>query len=149
MQSYKKYLDYLPVDKIIFILLQPKFIQMLKQILLVGFGGGIGSIFRFLTSYFTVKFGIANYYSTFTVNIIGCLLIGFLAGLALKQSLVDTTLRLLLMTGFCGGFTTFSAFSLENMQMWQAGNYITLTLYILSSIIFGFAAAGIGLYFTK
>jgi len=122
---------------------------MLKQILLVGFGGGIGSIFRFLVSYFTVKFGIANLYSTFTVNIAGCLLIGFLAGMALKQSIVDTSLRLLMMTGFCGGFTTFSAFSLENMQMWQNGNYITLSLYILGSIVLGFAAVGIGLYFTK
>ena len=122
---------------------------MLKQILLVGFGGGIGSIFRFLASHFTVKSGMANYYSTFTVNMIGCLLIGVLAGLAMKLNWMDTNMRMLLMTGFCGGFTTFSAFSLENVQMWQNGNYITLSLYILSSIILGFAAVGFGLYLTK
>jgi CrcB protein len=122
---------------------------MIKQIILVGFGGGIGSIFRFLTSYFTVKSKMPFYSSTLIVNISGCLLIGFLAGLVLKQSISDTNMRLLLMTGFCGGFTTFSAFSLENMQMWQNGNYITMSLYILSSIILGFAAVGVGLYLAK
>ena len=122
---------------------------MIKQILLVGFGGGIGSIFRFLASHFTVKSGMANYYSTFAVNIVGCLLIGFLAGIALKQSWVDANMRLLLMTGFCGGFTTFSAFSLENVQMWQNGHYMTLALYIATSVIAGFAAVGIGLFLAK
>jgi CrcB protein len=122
---------------------------MIKQLLLVGLGGGIGSIFRFLASYFTVKTGIASYPSTFVVNVTGCLIIGVLAGLVLKQSWMDTNMRLLLMTGFCGGLTTFSAFSLESMQMWQDGNYITLISYVLASIIAGFAAVGFGLFLTR
>lgn len=122
---------------------------MIKQILLVGLGGGIGSIFRFLVSHCGVKSGIPVYLSTFTVNIIGCLLIGLLTGLALKHHWLDANMRLLLMAGFCGGFTTFSAFSLENMQMLQNGNYTTLILYTLTSIVVGFAAVGIGLFLTK
>jgi len=122
---------------------------MLKQILLIGMGGGVGSIFRFLASHFAIKYEAPIYLSTLIVNISGCLLIGFLTGLALKQSWLDMNLRLFLMTGFCGGFTTFSAFSLENIQMWQNGHYITLTLYTLTSVVVGFAAAGIGLLLAK
>src|SRR5215468_10413743 len=122
---------------------------MIKQILLVALGGSVGSISRFLASHFTVKLGIAGYFSTFFVNITGCLLIGLFAGYALKQNWLDTNMRILLMTGFCGGFTTFSAFALENVQMFQEGRYITLALYILASIIAGFAAVGLGLYLAK
>jgi CrcB protein len=123
---------------------------MIKQILLVGLGGGVGSIFRFLTSYFTLKAG--NHplpVATFIVNMAGCLLIGLLAGIAIRQQWLDENMRLLLMTGFCGGFTTFSAFSLENMQMFQSGQYVSLVLYVLASIVFGFAAVGVGLLLTK
>jgi CrcB protein len=62
---------------------------------------------------------------------------------------MDTYMRLLLSSGFSGGFTTFSAFALENVQMFQEGRYITLILYVLASLIIGFAAVGIGLYLTK
>jgi CrcB protein len=123
---------------------------MLKQLLLAGLGGGIGSIFRFLVSYFTVKAGNDTFpVATFAVNIAGCLLIGLLAGWALKPNGPDASMRLLLMTGFCGGFTTFSAFSLENVQMYQAGHYLSLALYVLASVVLGVAATAIGLLITK
>ncbi|MDR0863820.1 MAG: fluoride efflux transporter CrcB [Candidatus Symbiothrix sp.] len=121
---------------------------MIKQILLVGLGGGIGSILRFLASQLTIKtssFPIA----TFTVNLLGCLLIGILIGLSLKNQWLDANMRVLLITGFCGGFTTFSTFSLENVQMYQAGNYTGLIFYTLASVIIGFAAVWMGLSFTK
>ncbi|MDR2806463.1 MAG: fluoride efflux transporter CrcB [Dysgonamonadaceae bacterium] len=123
---------------------------MIKQLLLVGFGGGIGSILRFLASWFTAKSGNDAFpVATFTVNVVGCLLIGLLTGWAMKQNWLDANMRLLLITGFCGGFTTFSTFSLENMQLFQAGQYLSLVLYVLASIGLGFAAVSIGLLITK
>jgi CrcB protein len=124
---------------------------MIKQLLLVGLGGGIGSMLRFLTSYFTATKTIASSFplATLTVNVLGCFLIGILMGLSLKYHWMDATMKALLITGFCGGFTTFSAFSLENWQMYQAGNYTSLIFYILVSIFFGFAAVWAGFIFTK
>jgi CrcB protein len=122
---------------------------MIKQILLVGLGGGIGSIFRFLTSQWTTKTVFSFPVATFIVNLLGCLFIGILIGLSLKNHWLDANMRLLLITGFCGGFTTFSTFSLENVQMYQAGNYTGLIIYTLASVIIGFGAVWIGLSFTK
>jgi CrcB protein len=123
---------------------------MIKQMLLVGTGGGIGSILRFLASYWTVKSGTPAFpFSTLMVNLAGCLLIGLLSGIAMKQSGLDAHLRLLLITGFCGGFTTFSAFSLENLQLFQSGQYVSLIVYVAGSILLGLAAVGAGLLLTK
>jgi CrcB protein len=123
---------------------------MIKQILFVGLGGGIGSIVRFLTSQLTAKtLSTAFPVATLIVNLLGCLLIGVLIGLAFKNQWLDLDMRALLITGFCGGFTTFSTFSLENLQMYQAGNYTAMIFYTLASIIIGFAAVWIGLSFTK
>jgi CrcB protein len=123
---------------------------MLKQILLVGLGGGTGSILRFLASLLAAK--TSNSFSfpvtTFVVNILGCLLIGLLVGISLKNNWLDVNMKLLLITGFCGGFTTFSTFSLENFQLYQAGNYVSLIAYTLASVLVGFAAVWIGLLCT-
>jgi CrcB protein len=115
---------------------------MLKELCWVGLGGGVGSILRYLTSKLvswkigTVTFPLA----TFIVNIMGCFLIGLLIGLSLKNQVLSANMKLLLITGFCGGFTTFSTFSAENLQMYEAGNYGTLALYIMGSIILGLLA---------
>jgi CrcB protein len=123
---------------------------MIKQIVLVGLGGGIGSILRFLASQLTTKTNAVTFpIATFIVNLLGCFLIGILMGLSLKNQWLDANMRVLLVTGFCGGFTTFSTFSLENVQMYQAGNYTDLIFYTLASVIIGFAAVWIGLSFTK
>jgi CrcB protein len=115
---------------------------MLKELFWVGLGGGAGSILRYLTSKLvTWKIGAVNFpLATFIVNITGCFLIGLLIGLSLRNQVLSTSMKLLLITGFCGGFTTFSTFSAENLQMYEAGNYGTLALYTLSSIVLGLLA---------
>lgn len=123
---------------------------MLKQILLVGIGGGTGSIFRYLTSVLT-----ARYYSsvfplaTFTANITGCLLIGLFIGYIDRNHTLSPDYRFLLVTGFCGGYTTFSSFALENFNLFHSHNYFTLLLYVFLSVILGYLAVALGMYLSK
>jgi len=119
---------------------------MLKQLLLVGLGGGAGSLLRFLTSMLTAKMGYLVFpLATFIVNTVGCLLIGLFIAWSFKHGAWNDNLKALLISGFCGGFTTFSTFSLENIQLYQTGHYGVLALYIVTSILVGLAAVWIGL----
>ncbi|WP_239058229.1 fluoride efflux transporter CrcB [Bacteroides sp. 214] len=120
------------------------------MILLVGLGGGLGSILRFLTSVIVNKYTQTTYpLSTFTVNIIGCFIIGMLLGLFERNQIINTDLRLLFMTGFCGGYTTFSAFALENINLFQSGHTLTALLYIVASVILGLLAVWGGVLLIK
>lgn len=123
---------------------------MIKQILLVGLGGGLGSILRYLISILTVKY-YANSFplATFTVNIIGCFLIGLLIGLLGQNIQANQNLKLLFITGFCGGYTTFSTFASENITLMQNNNYGTAILYIGLSVITGLLAVWFGLLISK
>ena len=122
---------------------------MIKQLLLVGLGGGIGSIFRYLTSLLTAKY-YANSFplATFITNVLGCFVIGLLIGY-FSNSNTDNSLKLLLITGFCGGYTTFSTFAAENITLLQNQNYVTLIAYTLASVLVGFLAVGLGLMISK
>jgi CrcB protein len=118
---------------------------MKKIIILVGIGGMIGSIARYLTStYFTKAFPSAFPYGTFAVNIFGCLVIGIIYGLTERYNWFTSDWRLFLATGFCGGYTTFSSFAIENVQLLQQGNYFTFGLYSISSFTLGLIAVYIG-----
>jgi fluoride exporter len=118
---------------------------MIKNLLLVVLGGGFGSIARYLLSYFLTKNNATHFpWATFIANSIGCLIIGLLFGYIQKNNLQNETLKLLLITGFCGGFTTFSTFSLENIQFIQNQNYNLAIIYTLASILVGLLAVIIG-----
>ncbi|MGL4668329.1 MAG: fluoride efflux transporter CrcB [Saezia sp.] len=119
---------------------------MLKHVLLVGLGGGVGSMLRYLASIWINKSFHSSVFplATFAVNISGCFLIGLFTGLALKYAFFNNELRYLLVAGFCGGYTTFSAFSAENFMLIEKGNYIALIAYAFASIFMGVLAFYIG-----
>ena len=118
---------------------------MIKNLLLVVLGGGFGSLARYLLSYYFTKNNVSTFpWATFIANSLGCLLIGLLFGYIQKNNLQNETIKLLLITGFCGGFTTFSTFSLENIQFIQNQNYNLAIIYTLTSVFVGFLAVIIG-----
>lgn len=123
---------------------------MIKNILFVAIGGGIGSVFRYVSSFLLLRyFQKAVYLATFSVNIVGCLLIGLLIGYFSKNLQIEENYKLLLITGFCGGFTTFSTFALENLQLIQNGNYISLITYTTFSILLGIVGVWSGILIMK
>lgn len=123
---------------------------MIKEILLVGLGGGLGSIFRYLTSVLAGKLLPSPFpWGTLVVNIVGCLLIGLLVGMFEKGQLLSSELRLLLIAGFCGGYTTFSAFALENINLFSNQHSSLAFLYIAASVLLGLAAVWAGFYIVK
>lgn len=123
---------------------------MLKSILLVGLGGGMGSILRYLISIWTVKYNFGVFpMATFTVNVLGCLLIGLFMGIFTQNFQFNQNLKLLLITGFCGGYTTFSAFAIENFTLIQNQNYGTALIYILASVVVGILAVVMGFLIMK
>lgn len=118
--------------------------------LLIGLGGFVGSVARFLVSklntrvdWFSIPIG------TLTVNVVGSLLIGFLIGISEKSPILTVELRMFLMVGLCGGFTTFSSFSGENLMLLRNGQFLPLFLYTGLSILFGFTAVYLGYISTK
>ncbi|MGB5819740.1 MAG: fluoride efflux transporter CrcB [Saonia sp.] len=121
----------------------------MKQMLLVFLGGGIGSVLRFLIGK-TYNSYFQNFFlGTFLVNIIGCLLIGFILGISLKSNYLTQNQTLLLSTGFCGGFTTFSAFAFEKHSLLKAGELFHFSFYTISSIVLGILAIALGLWISK
>ena len=121
----------------------------MKQVLLVFIGGGTGSALRYLVGKIFNNTTQGFPWGTFSVNIIGSLLIGILMGMALKNSSLSENQTLLLVTGFCGGFTTFSAFAYENQVFLKEGDLTNFFIYTLGSIGLGLVAVFIGFFITK
>jgi CrcB protein len=120
--------------------------MMWRDILYVAGGSALGGVLRFLLGR-----GIRNLlqtsfpWPTFLVNILGCFAIGWIYAWASRQPSFKPENLLLLTTGFCGGFTTFSAFAQENILLLRSGAYYTAMLYVMSSVIAGLLATLVGM----
>jgi len=117
----------------------------LKSYILVALGGAIGSVSRFgISQIFSSKVPTSFPWATLLINLAGCLLIGLIVGLAERYQVSSRSLRCFFIVGICGGFTTFSAFSLETLRLFQASQNIQAILYILASILLGLALTILG-----
>lgn len=121
----------------------------MKALLLVFLGGGLGSAARYLVYRSMTVLNLSLPWGTFTVNFAGSFLLGLILGYALKEGQVSNNLILLLGTGFCGGFTTFSTFAFENQDFLRTGDYFHFAFYAFGSIFIGILAVMSGLFLSK
>ena len=121
----------------------------MKSFLLVFLGGGLGSGLRYFITISMNQYSKVLPFGTFTVNILGCLLIGLILGYAQKENTLTSNQTLLLATGFCGGFTTFSAFANENLELIKNGELFNFSVYTIGSLLIGILAVFIGFYLTN
>lgn len=122
----------------------------LKFILIIFAGSGIGGVSRyFMQSWIYKLYPFTFPLGTMVVNILGCFCIGIFAALGDKGNLLNQEWKFLLITGFCGGFTTFSTFAFENMNLLRTGNYLYFSLYTLASIVLGLAAVFAGAFIIR
>ena len=121
----------------------------MKNLLLVFIGGGVGSSLRYLLGKYMNSTQTGIPWGTFTANILGSLLIGIILGIAAKNDTLSQSQILLLATGFCGGFTTFSTFAYENHVFLKSGDFTNFALYTIGSFVVGFLAVFLGMFLVK
>lgn len=123
---------------------------MLKSLLIVGTGSFIGGAMRYsLSTYIKNMYGQTFPWGTLVVNLLGCFVFGIIFALFSKHNSTDNTFCLLLTTGICGGFTTFSTFANESVQMIQNGNIGEFIGYVATSVIAGIALIALGYWIVK
>ena len=115
-------------------------VEKMLNCLLVGLGGFIGAVLRYLISLIPIKNPESFPINTFIINIIGAFAIGCIAFAVSKNENIDPKLLLFLRVGICGGFTTFSTFSLETAELIQGGSVLTAVIYVIFSIVVGVLA---------
>jgi len=121
----------------------------MKSLALVFMGGGFGSILRYILAKYLNSYETGVPYGTLLANVSGSLLIGIVLGLALKNNSISSNAVLLLATGFCGGFTTFSTFAYENHLFLKNGDLLPFALYTIGSVVLGFAMVFFGIWLVK
>jgi CrcB protein len=113
----------------------------MKSLLIIGLGGGIGSVLRYLTQVYIGRWTTLTFpVGTLLVNVSGCLLIGLLYGFSQKHTAITLEWQLFFITGLCGGYTTFSSFSYESVSLLKQGNYTYFILYTSLSFVLGLIA---------
>lgn len=118
---------------------------MMKMMLLAGVGGFVGTCLRYLTGRLCHLWTLGGFpLGTFVVNVVGCFVIGALLGLAERENILSSTMNVMLVTGFCGGFTTFSSFADDIFLLMQQRNWMLLTLYAGLSLVLGVAMVWLG-----
>jgi CrcB protein len=123
---------------------------MFLNFLIVGMGGAIGSMLRYGGSILSLKMGIHNFpWGTMTINILGSLCIGLIIGLLAHLQNWSEEVRLFAVVGLLGGFTTFSAFSLDTVLLFERGQYLYAGLYVAGSVLISIAATFLGLFLIR
>jgi CrcB protein len=121
-----------------------------RSFILVGIGGFIGSIARYLVA--VAMSGVVSSsfpWPTLIVNVAGCFLIGVFFAVSDRGSQLSPEWRIFLTTGFCGGFTTFSTFSYESLRLLQDGEYFYVAIYVLASVVIGLLATLLGIFLIR
>jgi CrcB protein len=122
----------------------------LKNILLVLAGSAAGGTARYVTALLIQSKNNSLFpWGTFAINFLGCFIIGIIYAIAARNATTGSDIKLLLATGFCGGFTTFSAFAFENLELLKSGMYLTALMYIIFSVVLGIMAVVLGAYLIK
>ncbi len=118
---------------------------IMRPLLFVGIGGGIGSILRYVVSVFVGKHvPLVFPLGTFLVNCSGCFLIGIFYSLAAKYTGLNAEWRLFLITGICGGYTTFSTYSFDGLILLRQGSGLYFMIYMIGSVVLGLLATFAG-----
>src|SRR6266849_4310230 len=122
--------------------------KTITEFVLVFVGGGAGSTVRFLLGKWVNTWHNYNFpFGTLAVNVVACLVLGFVVGIADHRQLISPSSRLFWTVGFCGGFSTFSTFSAETLTLIQGGFHLSTAVYIISSLLLCLTATFGGIYF--